>query len=98
MTWILLVTWITQEIPAQRGPPATSSYQTQFHSQQACEAARDEVLRSAQVIRQQMWEEAGNRSDLKDAATLRFPHVSAVCSAQGAAGSLAACCDRKDDD
>jgi hypothetical protein len=82
MTWILLVTWIVQGIPAQREPPATSSYQTQFHTQQACEAARDEVLRSAQAMRQQMWEEAGNRSDLKDAATLRFPHVSAVCSQQ----------------
>jgi hypothetical protein len=82
MTWILLVTWITQGIPAQREPHTTSSYQTQFRSQQACETARDEVLRSAQVMRQQMLAEAGNSSDLKEVAILRYPHVSAVCSAQ----------------
>jgi hypothetical protein len=82
MSWILLVTWIVEGIPGQGEPPATSSYQTQFHSQEACEVARDEVLRSAQVMRQQMWEDAGNRSDLKDAAMLRFPRVSAVCAAQ----------------
>jgi hypothetical protein len=77
MTWLLLVTWI---IPGQ--PPQTSSYQTQFSSQQTCAAARDDVLRSTQAIREQMWAEAGNNQRMQQALLLMFPHVSAVCSAQ----------------
>jgi hypothetical protein len=50
MTWILLVTWITPGQP-------TTSYQTQFSSQQTCTAARDEVLKSALAMRQQMFAE-----------------------------------------
>lgn len=75
MTWILLVTWV---IPGQ--PPATS--QAQFHSQQACAAARDDVLKSGQELRQQIWTDAGSDGDLQTVAKMSFPHVSAVCAAQ----------------
>jgi hypothetical protein len=77
MTWILLVTWIN---PGQ--PPQSSSYQTQFNSQQACAAARDEVINSALRMRQDMWAEAGNNEMMRQAMTLKYPYVSAVCSAQ----------------
>jgi hypothetical protein len=77
MTWVLLVTWI---IPGK--PPQTTSYQTQFSSQQTCAAARDEVLNSALRMRQDMWTEAGNNEIMRQAMTLNYPHVSAVCSAQ----------------
>jgi hypothetical protein len=67
MTWILLVTWI---VPGQ--PPQTSSYQTQFSSQQTCATARDEVLKSALRMRQEMWAEAGNDEMMRQALTLRY--------------------------
>ena len=75
MIWILLVTWVTPGLP-----PTTS--QTQFGSQQACIAARDEVLRSAQAKQQKMLAAAGNDKALQILATQNFPHVSAVCSQQ----------------
>ena len=77
MTWILLVTWI---IPGN--PGAASSYQTQFHSQQTCEAARTEVINSAEQMRQQRISSAGNNHDLQIVMTMGAPQVSAVCSAQ----------------
>ena len=40
------------------------------------------ISRSALVMRQQMWAEAGNNEALQMNATLHYPHVSAVCSQQ----------------
>jgi hypothetical protein len=71
VTWILLVTWL-----APKQPPV--SYQTQFSSQQACAAARDQVLNSAQAMRQQMISDAPGMNP----AFLLLPYVSAVCSQQ----------------
>jgi hypothetical protein len=66
-------TWI---IPGQ----VPTSYQTLFDSEATCKAAQVAVLNSAQSIKQQMWQEAGNSNVLKLNATTSFPHVSAVCS------------------
>lgn len=73
MEWVLLVTWI---VPGQ--PPSSS--QTSFTSEQSCTVARDQVLASALTMRQQKLQEAGNNPALQMAATVSFPHVSAVCS------------------
>jgi len=73
MGWILLITWIV------RGQP-TTSYQTNFGSEAACQTARQQVDASAQQIRSQLWQEAGNNSRQQFFAQAQFPHVSAVCS------------------
>jgi hypothetical protein len=75
MTWILLVTWITPGQP-------TTSYQKQFSSQQTCAAARDEVLKSALALRQQMFADAGGNQNLQIVVSMKYPYASAVCSAQ----------------
>jgi hypothetical protein len=73
MGWMLLVTWI---VPGQ----PTNSYQTNFGSEAACQAARQQIEVSAQQIKVQMWQEAGGNTDLQMVATQKYPHVSAVCS------------------
>jgi hypothetical protein len=75
MGWILLATWIITGQP-------TNSYQTVFSSEATCKAAQTQVMNSAQTIKQQMWAEARNNAALQMAASLKFPHVSAVCSQQ----------------
>jgi hypothetical protein len=73
--WVLLVTWVVHGQPP-------SSYQTTFTSQETCEAARQQVLQSAFQMKQEMWKEAGTSAPLQMNATVNYPHVSAVCSAQ----------------
>jgi len=80
-TFLLLVTWL-----AYGQPP--SDYQVPFSSNQACEAARLQLIKDAERIGQAMIERANaqdrqiggnNKTALLMAAISNAPYVSAVC-------------------
>jgi len=83
MTFLLLVTWL-----ASGQPP--SNYQVPFSSNEACEAARLQLIKDAERIGQAMIERASaqdrqiggnNKTALLMAAISNAPYVSAVlCS------------------
>jgi hypothetical protein len=79
MVFLLLVTWLGQ-------PP--SHYQVEFSSNEACEAARLQLIKDAERIGQSMIERAtaqdrqigsNNKTALLMAAISNAPYVSAVC-------------------
>src|SRR5262249_2450078 len=81
MTFLLLVTWL-----AYGQPP--SDYQVPFSSNEACEAARLQLIKDAERIGQAMIERAtaqdrqiggNNKTALLMAAISNAPYVSAVC-------------------
>ena len=81
MTFLLLVTWL-----AFGQPP--SDYQIPFSSNEACEAARLQLIKDAERIGQSMIERASaqdrqiggnNKTALVMAAISNAPYVSAVC-------------------
>ena len=80
MTFLLLVTWL-----AYGQPP--SDYQVPFSSNEACEAARLQLIKDAERIGQLMIERANaqdrlgsnNKTSLVMAAIANAPYVSAVC-------------------
>src|SRR5262249_35492140 len=81
MTFLLLVTWL-----AYGQPP--SDYQVPFSSNEACEAARLQLIKDAERIGQSMIERASaqdrqiggnNKTALLMAAISNAPYVSAVC-------------------
>jgi hypothetical protein len=82
--FLLLVTWL-----ASNQPP--SHYQVQFSSNETCEAARQQLIKDAERIRQVMIERAtaqdrqlgsGNKTSLLMTAIANAPYVSAVCVAE----------------
>ena len=80
MAFLLLVTWL-----AYGQPP--SDYQVPFSSNEACEAARLQLIKDAERTRQLMIERANaqdrlgsnNKTSLVMAAIANAPYVSAVC-------------------
>jgi len=81
MAFLLLVTWL-----ANGQPP--SHYQVEFSSNEACEAARLQLIKDAERIGQSMIERASvqdrqigsnNKTSLVMAAIANAPYVSAVC-------------------
>jgi hypothetical protein len=81
MTFLLLVTWL-----AYGQPP--SDYQVPFSSNEACEAARLQLIKDGERIGQAMIERASaqdrqiggnNKTALLMAAISNAPYVSAVC-------------------
>jgi hypothetical protein len=81
MTFLLLVTWL-----AYGQPP--SDYQVPFSSNEACEAARLQLIKDGERIGQAMIERAtaqdrqiggNNKTALLMAAISNAPYVSAVC-------------------
>jgi hypothetical protein len=81
MTFLLLVTWL-----AFGQPP--SDYQVPFSSNEACEAARLQLIKDSERIGQSMIERASaqdrqiggnNKTALLMAAISNAPYVSAVC-------------------
>src|SRR6266436_10340244 len=82
--FLLLVTWL-----ASNQPP--SHYQVQFSSNETCEAARQQLIKDAERIRQAMIERAtaqdrqiggGNKTSLLMTAIANATYVSAVCVAE----------------
>ena len=79
-TFLLLVTWL-----AYGQPP--SDYQVPFSSNEACEAARLQLIKDAERIGQLMIERANaqdrlgsnNKTSLVMAVIANAPYVSAVC-------------------
>ena len=80
-TFLLLVTWL-----AYGQPPG--DYQVPFSSNEACEAARLQLIKDAERIGQSMIERAtaqdrqigsNNKTALLMAAISNAPYVSAVC-------------------
>ena len=79
MTFLLLVTWL-----AYGQPP--SDYQVPFSSNEACEAARLQLIKDAERIGQSMIERANaqdrlgsnNKTSLVMAAIANAPYVSAA--------------------
>jgi len=81
MAFLLLVTWL-----AYNQPP--DHYQVPFVSNEACEAARLQLIKDAERIGQSMIERASaqdrqigsnNKTSLVMAAIANAPYVSAVC-------------------
>ena len=80
MAFLLLVTWL-----GYAQPP--SHYQVEFSSNEACEAARLQLIKDAERIRQSMIERAtqdrqigsNNKTALLMEAISNAPYVSAVC-------------------
>ena len=80
MTFLLLVTWLSYGQPP-------SDYQVPFSSNEACEAARLQLIKDAERIGQLMIERANaqdrlgsnNKTSLVMAAIANAPYVSAVC-------------------
>jgi hypothetical protein len=81
MAFLLLVTWL-----GYAQPP--SHYQVEFSSNEACEAARLQLIKDAERIGQSMIERAtaqdrqiggNNKTALLMAAISNAPYVSAVC-------------------
>jgi hypothetical protein len=81
MAFLLLVTWL-----AYNQPP--DHYQVPFSSNEACEAARLQLIKDAERIGQSMIERASaqdrqigsnNKTSLVMAAIANAPYVSAVC-------------------
>src|SRR5215510_2596522 len=81
MTFLLLVTWLAYGQPS-------SDYQVEFSSNEACEAARLQLIKDAERIGQAMIERANaqdrqiggnNKTALLMAAISNAPYVSAVC-------------------
>ena len=80
MTFLLLVTWLAYDQPP-------SDYQVPFSSNEACEAARLQLIKDAERIRQSMIERAtqdrqigsNNKTALLMEAISNAPYVSAVC-------------------
>jgi hypothetical protein len=82
-TFLLLVTWLAYNQTA-------SNYQVLFNSNEACEAARLQLIKDAERIGQAILERAtaqdrqigaGNKTSLVMAAIANAPSVSAVCVA-----------------
>jgi hypothetical protein len=79
MAFLLLVTWLGYAQPAIH-------YQVEFSSNEACEAARLQLIKDAERIGQSMIERAtaqqigsNNKTALLMAAISNAPYVSAVC-------------------
>ena len=80
MAFLLLVTWLSYGQPP-------SDYQVEFSSNEACEAARLQLIKDAERIGQLMIERANaqdrlgsnNKTSLVMAAIANAPYVSAVC-------------------
>ena len=80
MAFLLLVTWLGYVQPP-------SHYQVEFSSNEACEAARLQLIKDAERIRQSMIERAtqdrqigsNNKTALLMEAISNAPYVSAVC-------------------
>ena len=80
MAFLLLVTWLSYGQPP-------SDYQVPFSSNEACEAARLQLIKDAERIRQSMIERAtqdrqigsNNKTALLMEAISNAPYVSAVC-------------------
>jgi hypothetical protein len=81
MAFLLLVTWLGYVQPP-------SHYQVEFSSNEACEAARLQLIKDAERIRQSMIERALSKADrlvaINKTALLmgtisNAPYVSAVC-------------------
>jgi hypothetical protein len=78
--FLLLVTWLSSAQPP-------SHYEVEFSSNEACEAARLQLIKDAERIRQSMIERAtqdrqigsNNKTALLMAAISNAPYVSAVC-------------------
>jgi hypothetical protein len=81
MAFLLLVTWLGYNQPPDH-------YQVPFSSNEACEAARLQLIKDAERIRQLMIERANaqdrlgsnNKTSLVMAAIANAPYVSAVCA------------------
>jgi hypothetical protein len=82
--FLLLVTWLAYDQPP-------SHYQVPFNSNETCEAARQQLIKDAERIRQAMIDRAtaqdpqigsGNKTSLLMAAIANAPYVSAVCVAE----------------
>jgi hypothetical protein len=71
--FLLLVTWLTYN-------QSPSNYQVPFSSAEACEAARLQVIKDAERIRQQ--QAAGLDQRMAALQGTALPSVSAVCVAQ----------------
>jgi hypothetical protein len=74
MKFLLLVTWFVNNQPP-------SNYQVIFPSSEACEAARLQVLKDAERMRQDKIDQAGGFVPGK-LAGMSAPKVSAVCVTQ----------------
>ena len=79
--FLLLVTWLSSAQPPDH-------YQVEFSSNEACEAARLQLIKDAERIRQSMIDGAtaqdrqigsNNKTALVMAAISNAPYVSAVC-------------------
>ena len=79
--FLLLVTWLSSAQPP-------SHYEVEFNSNEACEAARLQLIKDAERIRQSMIAGAtaqdrqigsNNKTALLMAAISNAPYVSAVC-------------------
>jgi len=78
--FLLLVTWLSSAQPP-------SHYEVEFSSNEACEAARLQLIKDAERIRQSMIERAtqdrqigsNNKTALLMEAISNAPYVSAVC-------------------
>jgi hypothetical protein len=78
MKFLLLVTWLMHDQPA-------SNYQVGFSSLEACEAARNELIKDAERIRQDRIDHAlqsGLDNILAKLQGTSSPSVSVVCVAQ----------------
>jgi hypothetical protein len=82
--FLLLVTWLAYDQPP-------SHYQVPFNSNETCEAARQQLIKDAERIRQAMIDRAtaqdrqigsNNKTSLLMAAIANAPYVSAVCVAE----------------
>jgi hypothetical protein len=82
--FLLLVTWLAYDQPP-------SHYQVPFNSNEACEAAQQQLIKDAERIRQAMIDRAtaqdrqigsNNKTSLLMAAIANAPYVSAVCVAE----------------
>jgi hypothetical protein len=74
-SFLLMVTWLTYDQPP-------SNYQVPFSSSEACEAARLQVIKDAERIRQEMLARAKGNAVLQMNAVVNAPSASAVCVAQ----------------
>jgi hypothetical protein len=78
--FLLLVTWLSSAQPP-------SHYEVEFSAHEACEAARQQLIKDAERIRQSMIEGAAqdrqigsnNKTALLMTAISTAPYVSAVC-------------------
>jgi hypothetical protein len=78
MKFLLLVTWLLHDQPA-------SNYQVTFNSLEACEAARNQLIKDAERVRQDRIDHALQSGLDEIMAKLQgtaSPSVSAVCVAQ----------------